>query len=79
MWSRRLTLLRTVGATEMDAFRMVIVQDLNSSVAAEDGDDGSGESHRLKRQGRSLRSVSLFSVVPVGIQLHRLSSEKTYV
>ena len=78
MWSRRLTLLRTVGATEMDAFRMVIVQDFNS-VFVEDGDDGSGESHRLKRQGRSLRSVSLFSVVPVGIQLHRLSSEKTYV
>jgi len=73
-----LALLRAVAATEMDAFRMVIVQDFNS-VAVEDGDDGAGESHRLKRQGRSLRSVSLFSVVPVGIQLHRLSSEKTYV
>jgi hypothetical protein len=61
-----------------------VVEDFDD-VAIEDGDDGAGGSHTLKRQGRrfmietdavSLRSVSLFTVVSVGKRLHRLSSEK---
>jgi hypothetical protein len=61
-----------------------VVQDFDG-VAVEDGNDGAGGSHTLKRQGRrfvietdavSLRSVSLFTVVSVGKRLQRLSSEK---
>jgi hypothetical protein len=48
MWSPGLAFLRAVDATEMDAFRMVIVQDFNS-VAIKDGDDGADGSHALKR------------------------------
>ncbi len=79
-----LAFLRAVDAAQTDTFRVSVVQDFDG-VAVEDGNDGAGGSHTLKRQGRrfvietdavSLRSVSLFTVVSVGKRLQRLSSEK---
>jgi hypothetical protein len=77
-------LLWTVNTAEADAFRVSVMEHLEG-VAVEDGNDGAGGSHALKRQGRrfvietdavSLRSVLLFTVVSVGKRLQRLSSEK---
>ena len=88
LFFERLAFFRAVDPAEPNAFSPVVVENFDG-VAIEDGDDWAGGSHRLKRQGSPLimvhtdavplRSVSLFSVVPVGKQLHLLSSEKTYV
>jgi hypothetical protein len=41
----RLTLLRTVDATEADTFGVSVVEDF-AGIAVEDGDDGAGEVQR---------------------------------
>ena len=45
-----LALLRAVDPAETDVFGLLVVQNLDR-VAVEDGDDGAGGSHQLKRQG----------------------------
>jgi len=49
-----LTFLRAVNAAETDTFSSAVVQDFDG-VAVEDGDDGAGGAHTLKRQRRPLR------------------------
>ena len=82
--AERLAVLRAVDAVQADTFGVLVAQDFDG-VAIEDGSDGAGGSHALKRQGRrfvieteavSLRSVSPFTVVSVGKRLQRLTSEK---
>ena len=49
-----LAFFRAVDPAEADAFRTSVVQDFDG-VAVEDGDNGAGGSHTLKRQRRPLR------------------------
>ena len=69
-----LALLRAVDPAEADVFGLLVVQNLDR-VAVEDGDDGAGGSHPLKRQEAhfmidtevvSFCSVSFFTVISVG-------------